>query len=322
MASSSGRVLTCRNGYFENLVVAGANRVADEAENPPLRFFGDLSVWAGELPEAARLELNDDGRTVEMYGVSLEKRHELKLLAQRAGIDNAHAIEALLYLWLYKSVGKPGASEGSFRYFHARRSERTVYHVSTKFEGNQIVGYFYPLRNAVLEYCGKLPQGVGNEASTTPGRANLTAPNRPWARSHATQNQGARGHGTAQNESAQRRPMATEERKPPGQERDDVARARGRIVAHQSPVDPGRADLAKPEVQSGVFEARRHGKTPSERLTEYKVSNKLRTHDLVAEKLGLERSVYFELKAGRKVSEETYIKAAHGLGCSVDDLKD
>jgi hypothetical protein len=314
--------LACRNGYFENLVVAGANRVADEAENPPLRFFGDLSVWAGELPEAARLELNDDGRTVEMYGVSLEKRHELKLLAQRAGIDNAHAIEALLYLWLYKSVGKPGASEGSSRYFHARRSERTVYHGSTKFEGNQIVGYFYPLRNAVLEYCGKLPQGVGNEASTTPGCANLTAPNRPWARSHATQNQGAQGHGTAQNESAQRRPMATEERRPPGQERDDVARARGRIVAHQPPVDPGRADLAKPEVQSGVFEARRHGKTPSERLTEYKVSNKLRTHDLVAEKLGLERSVYFELKAGRKVSEETYIKAAHGLGCSVDDLKD
>jgi hypothetical protein len=197
--------LACRNGYFENLVVAGANRVADEAENPPLRFFGDLSVWAGELPEAARLELNDDGRTVEMYGVSLEKRHELKLLAQRAGIDNAHAIEALLYLWLYKSVGKPGASEGSSRYFHARRSERTVYHGSTKFEGNQIVGYFYPLRNAVLEYCGKLPQGVGNEASTTPGCANLTAPNRPWARSHATQNQGAQGHGTAQNESAPRK---------------------------------------------------------------------------------------------------------------------
>lgn len=62
-------------------------------------------------------------------------------------------------------------------------------------------------------------------------------------------------------------------------------------------------------------------KTPSERLTEYKVLKPIRTHELVAVDLGLERSVYFDLKAGRKVSEETYIKAALRLGCSPDDLK-
>ena len=62
-------------------------------------------------------------------------------------------------------------------------------------------------------------------------------------------------------------------------------------------------------------------KTPSRRLTEYKVLKKIRTHDVVAEALGLERSVYFDLKAGRKVSEETYVKAALAIGCSPDDLK-
>ena len=45
------------------------------------------------------------------------------------------------------------------------------------------------------------------------------------------------------------------------------------------------------------------------------------TRQLVAEALRLERHVYFDLKAGRKVSEETYLKAAHHLGCSPDDLR-
>jgi hypothetical protein len=62
-------------------------------------------------------------------------------------------------------------------------------------------------------------------------------------------------------------------------------------------------------------------KTPAQLLTGYKVAKKIRTHELVAESLGLERSVYFDLKASRRVSEETYIKAALGLGCSPDDLK-
>jgi len=62
-------------------------------------------------------------------------------------------------------------------------------------------------------------------------------------------------------------------------------------------------------------------KPPDQLLTEYKVKEKLRTHEKVAERLGLERSVYFDLKAGRKVSQETYVKAAMGIGCSVDDLK-
>jgi hypothetical protein len=62
-------------------------------------------------------------------------------------------------------------------------------------------------------------------------------------------------------------------------------------------------------------------KTPSELLTEHKVKNRIKTHEKVAEALGLERSVYFDLKAGRKVSEETYLKAARRLGCSTDELK-
>jgi hypothetical protein len=62
-------------------------------------------------------------------------------------------------------------------------------------------------------------------------------------------------------------------------------------------------------------------KTPKQVILEYKVRNKIRTHELVAEKLGLERSVYFDLKAGRKVGEETYVKAALVIGCSPDDLK-
>jgi hypothetical protein len=56
-------------------------------------------------------------------------------------------------------------------------------------------------------------------------------------------------------------------------------------------------------------------------LNEYKVLKRIRTHQLVADDLDLERSVYFELKGGRKVSEETYLKAALRLGCSPDDLK-
>jgi hypothetical protein len=66
---------------------------------------------------------------------------------------------------------------------------------------------------------------------------------------------------------------------------------------------------------------RRSSSRNSKLLTEYKVRKRIRTHDLVAEDLGLERSVYFSLKRGKKVSEETYIKAALGLGCSTDDLK-
>jgi len=62
-------------------------------------------------------------------------------------------------------------------------------------------------------------------------------------------------------------------------------------------------------------------KAPSEVLTGFKVTNKIRTQEEVAERLGLERSVYFDLKAGKKSSEETRIKAARVIGCSPDDLK-
>jgi hypothetical protein len=79
--------------------------------------------------------------------------------------------------------------------------------------------------------------------------------------------------------------------------------------------------LKKAVTQSPLATTPKAHKTPSERLTEYKVLKKIRTHELVAEGLGLERSVYFDLKAGRKVSEETYIKAARAIGCSPEDLK-
>ncbi|MGD0670087.1 MAG: hypothetical protein ABSB23_21335 [Bryobacteraceae bacterium] len=62
-------------------------------------------------------------------------------------------------------------------------------------------------------------------------------------------------------------------------------------------------------------------KTPDEVLTEFKVNEGIPSHELVAERLGLERSVYFEMKAGRKVSTGTYIKAAQIIGCTADDLK-
>jgi hypothetical protein len=61
-------------------------------------------------------------------------------------------------------------------------------------------------------------------------------------------------------------------------------------------------------------------KTASEWLTESKITNGFKSHERQAEAMGLERSVYFELKAGRKVSEESYIRAARFLGCDPKDL--
>jgi hypothetical protein len=80
--------------------------------------------------------------------------------------------------------------------------------------------------------------------------------------------------------------------------------------------DPRQTVGASPP--SNIAEKR---KTPQQVILKYKVLNKIRTHEQVADKLGLERSVYFELKAGRRVSEETYVKAALVIGCRVDDLK-
>jgi hypothetical protein len=61
-------------------------------------------------------------------------------------------------------------------------------------------------------------------------------------------------------------------------------------------------------------------KTASEWLTASKITNKFKTHEKQAEAMGLERSVYFDLKAGRKVSEESYIRAARVVGCDPKDL--
>jgi hypothetical protein len=148
--------------------------MADESRNPLLRLCGDLMVWAKELPEAARLGLNDDGRTVEMQGVSFEMRHKLKLLAQRAGVDNAGNIEAVLYLGLLKRGAKEWAIDGSSRHFHGKRIDRTAYRGSAKMEGNQIVGYIYPLRDALLEYCSEM-RGSDNDDSARAETAECLA---------------------------------------------------------------------------------------------------------------------------------------------------
>lgn len=67
-------------------------------------------------------------------------------------------------------------------------------------------------------------------------------------------------------------------------------------------------------------------KTAKDWLNECKVHTKVRSQESQADKMRIERSVYFKLKAGRRVSPETYIKAAnyvtaHYAPCSVDDLK-
>ena len=53
---------------------------------------------------------------------------------------------------------------------------------------------------------------------------------------------------------------------------------------------------------------------------------KTRSHERQAELMGIERSVYYDLKAGRRVGDATYIKAAqyitaHYALCTVPNLK-
>jgi hypothetical protein len=45
-------------------------------------------------------------------------------------------------------------------------------------------------------------------------------------------------------------------------------------------------------------------KTPSQLLMEFKVRNNIRTHDRVAERLKLERSVYFKLKRAKRLGRK------------------
>jgi len=67
-------------------------------------------------------------------------------------------------------------------------------------------------------------------------------------------------------------------------------------------------------------------KTPATWLEECKVHTKVRSHERQAELMCIERSVYFDLKKGRKVGDATYIKAAQYITepyapCMVHDLK-
>jgi hypothetical protein len=93
---------------------------------------------------------------------------------------------------------------------------------------------------------------------------------------------------------------------------------------------PERASApAGPPCGEGLAEAVQlpvRAKTPNAWLTECKVFAKTRSHERQAELMGIERSVYFDLKAGRRVGDATYIKAAqyitahYGL-CTAPDLK-
>jgi hypothetical protein len=86
---------------------------------------------------------------------------------------------------------------------------------------------------------------------------------------------------------------------------------------------------ARPLFGEGLAEAVQlpvKGKTPNAWLTECKVFAKTRSHERQAELMGIERSVYYELKAGRRVGDATYIKAAQYITaryapCTAADLK-
>jgi hypothetical protein len=67
-------------------------------------------------------------------------------------------------------------------------------------------------------------------------------------------------------------------------------------------------------------------KTPQEWMSECKVHTRARSHERQAEQMHIERSVYFDLKAGRPVGDATYIKAAQYITerykpCTALDLK-
>jgi DNA-binding Xre family transcriptional regulator len=65
----------------------------------------------------------------------------------------------------------------------------------------------------------------------------------------------------------------------------------------------------------------RSGRGPAyQKLTQFKSKHRI-TDDGLAEKMGIERSVYYELKKGKTVSEMTYHKAASVLECDPSELK-
>lgn len=72
-------------------------------------------------------------------------------------------------------------------------------------------------------------------------------------------------------------------------------------------------------------EAPKTRKTAAEWLEECKVHCKTRSHERQAELMGIERSVYYDLKAGKRVSAATRIKAANYITakyllCTASDL--
>jgi len=62
-------------------------------------------------------------------------------------------------------------------------------------------------------------------------------------------------------------------------------------------------------------------KTPKDLLDMARKKHPRLSKERFAEKMGIERSVYFDLQAGRPVSEETYQKASNFTGVTIDDLK-
>lgn len=146
------------------------------------KFWRELIDWAKTLPESARLGLNDDGRTVELYGVSHDMRRHLQFLAKRGGLDNPEAAASVLYLNLRSRAAKEMALKGSSRHFHPLLYERTAYRGHRRIEERRVDGFFQPLREVLLEYCSEQLMGttlspahsqlgVKDSAGKRPGKA-------------------------------------------------------------------------------------------------------------------------------------------------------
>jgi hypothetical protein len=91
-----------------------------------------------------------------------------------------------------------------------------------------------------------------------------------------------------------------------------------------------RLGLEKEAELHGIRTGRPPRKPPSELLTECAVRTTVcsgtPSHNHQADKIGIHRTVYYDLKAGRRVSEATYTKVAlylteHGVPCTARDLK-
>jgi hypothetical protein len=135
-------------------------------------FRRELIDWANQLPETARLGLNDTHDRVELQGISYEMRRNFDILASRAGVR--HPL-AFLYLGLRDSATKAKARNGSAPpYFHDLPYRRTAYRGNLKIESASMKAFIQPLGGALLEHCNDADE---NEISTAANPALVAAGN-------------------------------------------------------------------------------------------------------------------------------------------------